>query len=452
MLAKVQEHQEKMEKIAGELGALAKLKAPLCLRKNSVPHLVPNPKDPRFAKRKLDLRSLNQILEIDTGANTCTAESGVAFDQLVHETLKHQRIPMVVPELKTVTVGGAVSGCSLESMSYLYGGFHDTCLEYEILTGDGRVITATPEKNSDVFQMIHGSYGTLGIITKVKFKLLPVAGHFVKMSYHTFTNVSNFFSFMRKRWEAKDHHFIDGIIHSPSQCVVCLGDIVAETPFISSYQGVNIYYKSTATRSIDYLTLKEYFFRYDTECHWLTRTFPPLENKLVRLLLGKKLLGSTNLIKNSRRLRHLMALKRRQDLVVDVFVPAFSFEEFYKWYEKEMNFFPLWAIPYRMPSIYPWVSEGYKTKLKSASESDRMIIDCGVYGMKNSHPQIDYARLLEQKLFEFSGMKTLISKNSYSEEEFWSIFHRKHYLQMKEKLDPHSIFENIYDKFNHKQQ
>jgi FAD/FMN-containing dehydrogenase len=46
------------------------------------------------------------------------------------------------PRHETFTVGGAVAGCSLESMSFRRGGFHDTCLAYEVITGDGDVLTA----------------------------------------------------------------------------------------------------------------------------------------------------------------------------------------------------------------------------------------------------------------------------------------------------------------------
>ena len=82
---------------------------------------------------------------IDVEARTCTAEPGVTFTDLVSATLRHGLTPIVVPELRTITIGGAVSGCSLESMSFKHGGFHDTCLEYEVITSKGKVLHCTPE-------------------------------------------------------------------------------------------------------------------------------------------------------------------------------------------------------------------------------------------------------------------------------------------------------------------
>ena len=134
-------HSGKVAAIAWQLRSGNGSRRSLALKKNSVAHLVPNARDRRFAKPKLDLRALNAIVEINEQDMTCTAESGVAFSDLVKATLARGLIPLTVPELKTITIGGAVSGCSVESMSYRYGGFHDSCLEYEVLLGSGDIKT-----------------------------------------------------------------------------------------------------------------------------------------------------------------------------------------------------------------------------------------------------------------------------------------------------------------------
>ena len=135
---------------------------------------MPKARDAKYSDRQIDISDLNDILSVDPVARTCTAESGVTFVSLVEETLKHGLVPMVVPELKTITIGGAVAGCSIESMSFRYGGFHDTCLEYEVITATGEVLTCTPaNQHALVFQMMHGSFGTLGILSQVGFRLVP---------------------------------------------------------------------------------------------------------------------------------------------------------------------------------------------------------------------------------------------------------------------------------------
>lgn len=433
-------HEEKISSILKQIKKLDNNKEIIKIIKNSVSHVVPNPNAKDKKNVKIDLSSLNEIIEIDAYKKTCTAESGVTFEKLVTETLKYGLIPLTVPELKGITIGGAVSGCSVESMSYRYGGFHDSSLEYELITGDGRVIRCSEENNSDIFHMIHGSYGTLGYITKIKFKLIP-AKPYVRLEYKKFTNLSGFWRSLKEHMDAGKHDFIDAIIHSKNLFVICLGTMVDEAPDVSNYF-IDVFYKSTKKREKDFLNTFDYFFRYDADCHWLTRTLPLMEAKFARLLFGKILLGSTNLIKWSGRLKTFLKLKKRPEVVVDVFIPSKRFEDFYRWYERDFDFFPLWIVPYRLPNKYPWLNKSLVEKV-----DDLLFIDCAVYGKKNSSPNIDYSEVLEKKVYELNGIKTLISRNHYDRETFWNIYNKENYNNVKEKTDPKKVFPDLYDKF-----
>ncbi len=436
-------HSEKLVAIIEQVKLRRDAGEPVALSKSSVPHLVPDPKDPRIDRPKINLRGLNDIIAIDERERTCTAESGVTFSDLVLATLPKGLIPLTVPELKGITVGGAVTGCSIESMSYKYGGFHDSCLEYEVVTSTGEVLVCSEQRESDIFQMLHGSYGTLGILTKLKFRLIP-AKPFVKMSYVTVRTAEEYMEILKQHCEANDYDFVDGIVHGPDQFVACLGTMVDEAPYISSYERANIFYKSTARLEDDFMTTYDYFFRYDTDCHWITKAVPLLEWKLLRILLGGLCLGSTNLIRLSRALRHLLGLKKRPDIVVDVFIPSHNFLEFYRWYERELAFFPLWIVPYRMKEIYPWISEEHKRKIGK----ENLLIDCAIYGMRNNSPGKDYSEILERKVYELAGIKTLISRNHYDENTFWSIYNRPLYSQVKSRTDPSHLFGDLYTKLH----
>ncbi len=196
-------HEAKVARIVEQLHSRDRRAGPLSLKKDAVSHMVPNANDPRHRDQKLDVRGLNEVLEIDPAARTCTAEPGVTFFDLAQQTLRHGLIPKLVPELKTITIGGAVSGCSVESMSYKYGGFHDNSLEYEVITARGEVLTCTPSENPEIFHMIHGSYGTLGLISKIKFQLIP-AKKFVRMDYITYPNFQDFSRAMLEFCRAPD--------------------------------------------------------------------------------------------------------------------------------------------------------------------------------------------------------------------------------------------------------
>ncbi|MBI3071432.1 MAG: FAD-binding oxidoreductase [Deltaproteobacteria bacterium] len=437
-------HDERVQAIAADVRARTARRETVSLSKAAVSHFVPNPHDPRHSAPKVSIRDLNSILAIDPAARTCVAEPGVTFVDLVRETLKHGLVPMLVPELKTITIGGAVSGCSVESLSYRHGGFHDSALEYEVVTGTGDIVICSQTHDGELFHMMHSSYGTLGILTKLTFKLIP-AKPFVRMDYVTFERFEDFRDALLARCADPKTEFVDGIIHSKTKHVLCLGSFVDTAPHTSDYTFLKIFYKSTATRTEDFLTTPDYFFRYDTECHWLSRRLPlpGMETKFMRFLFGKLLLGSTNVLNWARRLRALLKFQKHPDVVIDLFIPSNRWDAFNTWYARDVNFYPLWIVPYRCPAPYPWLDDRYV-----AETNDLLYIDCAIYGLANNRPDLNYYKVFEEKVFEWRGMKALIAKNFYDEATFWKIYNRPRYSALKARIDPHGVFKGLYEKFN----
>src|SRR6185503_2664466 len=183
---------------------------------------------------------------------------------------------------RTITIGGAVAGCSIESMSFKCGGFHDTCLEYELITACGEVLRCTPDNEHQlIFQMIHGSFGTLGILSQLKFRLVP-AKPYVHLEHHLHTDLASYQREIAEHVAKQDIDFMDGFVHSPSKYVLSVGHFVDRAPYTNRYDWMKVYYRSTAVLHEDYLETEEYFFRYDNGV-----TNPTHGTALRRLLLGK---------------------------------------------------------------------------------------------------------------------------------------------------------------------
>jgi hypothetical protein len=341
-------------------------------------------------------------------------------------------VPRVVPELKTITIGGAVSGCSLESTSFRFGGFHDSCLEYEVITASGEVLRCTPDNEHRlIFQMMHGSFGTLGILTKLTFALMP-AKPFVHVRYETFGSLADYQSAIRAHFEAKDVDFMDGIIHSPSKLVLSLGRFVGEAPYTNRYDWTKVYFETTATRSEDYLRTPDYFFRYD---HGVTNVHP--RSAIGRLLLGK-VIDSGRLLRIAEKVRRL--LPDRPQVTLDVFVPFSKVDAFMTWYEERIGFFPIWCVPYRRVRDYEWIAPEV-----FAGMDDGLFLDLAIYGMKQPPGRNVYAEI-EAELQEVHGIKTLISYNYYEEDVFWRIWNRDTYDTVKAITDPENVFRDLYSK------
>jgi FAD/FMN-containing dehydrogenase len=428
----VDRHADKVARIVAQLRAHDGSR-PVSLRKKAVSHQVPKAGDLRRHDAKIDISDLTDILEIDPERRICVAESGVTFVDLVAATLAHGLVPIVVPELKEITIGGAVAGCSIESMSFVHGGFHDTCLEYEVIAATGDVLVCTPDNaNALVFQMVHGAFGTLGILTKLTFKLVP-AKPFVHLSYEKHATLAAYQASIRRHFETRDVDFMDGIIHSRDLYVLALGNFVEHTPYTSDYSWMKIYYSSTAERSEDFLTTPDYFFRYD---RGVTNVRP--KSWLGRLLFGK-LMTSSQWLALGDKLNFVLA-KDKPTVTLDTFVPFSKVGEFMRWYEHELDFFPLWVVPYRRVHDYEWLSDDYWEQL-----GDDLFLDIAIYGMRQRGER-NVHRMIEEKLRELGGIKTLISHNYYPEAEFWQIFNRKNYDAVKQRTDPRNLFRDLYAK------
>ena len=425
-------HEKKINRISKQLKERKSTK-PVSLKKKAISHEVPKPSDKRYSDEKIGLNDLNEILHIDPEKRICIAEPGVTFIDLVTTTMKYGLVPIIVPELKTITIGGAVAGCSIESMSYKHGGFHDTCLEYEIITAKGDVLICTPDnENNLLFQMVHGTFGTLGIISKLKFKLIP-AKPSVKVTYEKYNNIEDYKSAIWGHYKNKDVDFMDGIIHSPTEYVLSVANFVDEAPYTHNYDWMRIYYLSTKKRKEDYLKTPNYFFRYDKG---VTNVNP--KSFLGRLFFGK-FINSTRTLKLVEKFHRLIP-SDKIPITVDVFIPFSKVSNFMEWYKKEVNHFPLWCVPYKFVRGYEWISTDFLHKIK-----DELILDLAIYGMKKKGDK-NYYKIIEDELMNIGGIKTLISSNYYSESDFWKIWNKENYDKVKRKTDPNNIFRDLYTK------
>lgn len=425
-------HQQKIDRVSRKLKE-RKSTSPVSFKKKSVAHQVPWPGDKRLLDEKIDLSDLNQILSIDPENKVCVAEPGITFVDLVKATLKYNLVPFLVPELKTITIGGAVAGGSIESMSYKYGGFHDSCLEYEVITATGEILICTPDnENQLLFQMMNGTFGTLGVISKLKFKLIA-AKPFVKVEYVKYNTLESYQQATWQHYQDKDVDFMDGIIHSPDEYVLSLANFVDHAPYTHNYDWMRVYYKTTNKRKEDYLTTADYFFRYEKGVTNVT-----VNSFLGRLFFGK-FVNSTSILWLAQKFQRFIPADKIP-VTCDLLIPFSNLKNFFNWYNSEINFYPLWYVPYKVARDYEWATDEFLTKT-----NDDLYADIAIYGMHRNDGK-NYYKMLEDKLLEIGGMKPLITGNYYSESEFWRTWNKENYFKVKNRVDPNNIFRDLYTK------
>lgn len=127
----------------------------------------------------LAMSRFNEIIEIDENNLQATVEPGV-ITQVFQEAVIEKGLfyPPDPSSRGTCFIGGNLAHCSGGPRAVKYGVTRDYVLDLEVVLASGDIIRTGAKvlKNStgyNLTQLFVGSEGTLGVITKVVFKLLP---------------------------------------------------------------------------------------------------------------------------------------------------------------------------------------------------------------------------------------------------------------------------------------
>ncbi|MDZ8050526.1 MAG: FAD-binding oxidoreductase [Aulosira sp. ZfuVER01] len=122
---------------------------------------------------------INQLIEHAVGDLTVTVEAGMKFSELQGILAKSRQflaLDPTAPEL--ATIGGIVATANTGSLRQRYGSVRDQLLGITFVRADGQIAKAGGRvvKNVagyDLMKLFTGSYGSLGIITQVTFRVYP---------------------------------------------------------------------------------------------------------------------------------------------------------------------------------------------------------------------------------------------------------------------------------------
>ncbi len=373
----------------------------------------------------------------------------VTYEALTEACLARGVMPAVVPQLKTITLGGALAGVGIESSSHRYGLVHDTALEFDVLLGDGRVVTCRPDnEHAALFYGFPNSYGTLGYALRVKAKAVPVKPY-VRLRHLAFSEPEEFFSELGRRLDAGAADFVDCTIFNENKLFISLGSFADSAPYTSDYTFERIYYRSIAEKREDYLTISDYLWRWDTDWFWCSKNVFAQNRFFRRFVFGKDRLGSRHYTKimrwNSRvgatkKIERLLGL-HSESVIQDVDVPLARAAEFLDFYKGKVALWPQWICPIGAAAhgasftLYPMRHDWY--------------VNFGFWDVKRTreaHPAGYFNRLIENKVLELGGIKSLYSDSYFPREEFERLYGGEAYKALKAKYDPGGAFPGLYEK------
>jgi Delta24-sterol reductase len=397
--------------------------------------------------RVLDTSKLTNILKIDETESFALVEPSVPMDQLLDAALAKDLIPPVVMEFPGITVGGGIQGGAAESSAFKRGSFHETALEYEMVLGDGRQIIASRLKNPDLFWGTACTYGTLGVITLIKLKLVP-ALPYVKLIYAR-TDSPRKTLLKLDETVPQPFDFVDSILFSQGHGVVMSGTLTGSADgTIVSFMKRNdpwfyLHAKNISSRHDhyeEYIPIRDYLFRYDRGAFWMARhaysLFHIPFNQTTRWLLDGEM--------HTRKLYswlHSTEMSQRF-IIQDICMPRSSAEKMLSYIDTNLGIYPLWLLPLK-PS-------GEKLdKFGLSFSGEPLLINVGVWGKAHSKGFDEFASInrdIEREVYRLNGRKTLYAHAYYPRDEFWQLYDEQYYDQLRSKYNANTIFENLYDK------
>ena len=181
------------------------------------------------------MRAFNEILEVDEAAGTVDVEGMTSYEKLAEATFAYGLLPGVVPQLKSITIGGACAGLGIEASSFRYGLTHETVEEIEVVLADGDIVVCTPTNAySDLFFGLPNSFGTLGYALRVRAKAIRVK-KFVELDHIRCSDPATFFCELASWCARPDVDFIDGVVFDPGEHYLNVCRFVDEAPYVSDY-------------------------------------------------------------------------------------------------------------------------------------------------------------------------------------------------------------------------
>jgi FAD/FMN-containing dehydrogenase len=415
----------------------------------------------------LDVSAFGHVLRVDPASRTAVAGGMTTYEDLVDATLRHGLMPLVVPQLKTITLGGAVTGLGIESTSLRNGMPHESVTQMEILTGDGRVVTAADgNEHGALYRGFPNSYGTLGYALSLTIELEPVTP-FVHLRHFRFDSPEACMEAVAQiaqdgSYRGHRADFVDGTSFSLDEMYLTVGAYSEVAPWLSDYTRERIYYQSIRGPKEDFLTIRDYLWRWDTDWFWCSRPFG-VQNPVIRRAWPRR-------YRRSDTYRKLVALDRKyqlsatlnarrrrppqEDVIQDVEIPVERGAEFLRFFAGQVGMSPVWMCPLRLRGTGPreqppGSARGGQGWPLYPLRPGQAYVNFGFWGtvdLPSGAAEGHYNRMIEQKVNALDGHKGLYSTSYYSEAEFWALYNGPEYAALKRDYDPQGRLAGLYEK------
>lgn len=357
---------------------------------------------------KLDLSSFKNVMGVGDG--WVEVEGNITVADVLRFLHARNLNILVIPDLSHLTIGGLIAGIGGGSATFRHGFFHEQVLECEVLLRNGDVVQCTPDnEHAALFAALPNTLGTLGYVTKLKLRTVHLQGDFVSTHNRVFKSPHEYFSALESAQQDRTIDFLDGVIFGHNNFVLVQGKYTTTRPqHIHNFVNDRVYWQAIQVDEFHYFKLMDYIYRWDTDLYFSSCNIPGVLGDVIRSPSFRKLIPkrSVGLVKSC---IGKACANKVLDIVQDVLIPFENMVQFYQWYDKHIDLYPIYICPASASGNTTFWQQGLRC-------------DFGIgYGVETDRA-VEKTKAIEAKMVELGGLKFLYTKSYMDEDVFWRLF------------------------------
>ena len=130
--------------------------------------------DSSLSPQVLETTELKYFQEFNPGTGVLACDAGVSLYEILNVFVPKGWFLPVTPGTRFVTVGGAIASDVHGKNHHVDGTFCEHVLSFDIVLGNGEIMTASPLQNADLFKATCGGMGLTGVIIAARIRLKPI--------------------------------------------------------------------------------------------------------------------------------------------------------------------------------------------------------------------------------------------------------------------------------------
>jgi FAD-linked oxidoreductase len=362
----------------------------------------------------VSLDSLSGIEQIDEQNSTVTVLGGTRLFQL-GEALGHAGYAQEnLGDINVQSIAGAIS-TGTHGTGLMFGTLATQVLELTLVTASGEILTVSEKQNSRYFKACLVSLGSLGIIVKVKLKIIKGLVY----EYRSEKVIYSEFEPQLERYMKENRHFEFYLFPYSDIVQVKTMNITERKP------------QSLLLHRLNLLILENYLFFILSE---LCRAFPKSCRSISRL--SAKAVGSTKIAANSYKLFATPRLVKFRE--IEYCIPLQHFKSALQEVRQRIEdqqyqvHFPIECRTVKEDDI--WLSPAYERNSAYIA-----------FHMYKGMPYEDYFRDMESIMRKYEGRPHWGKMHNLEKDELQALYPKlPDFLSIRQELDPQGIFLNDY--------